>query len=79
MEMATALYRMHNGPVIQRLTRDEQPLWQACIGKRLNAIRLSRNEAGFYLNDAIVLDFDPGRRLIALNPDGEGLIISIMD
>lgn len=79
MEMAAGLYRIHNSPVIQRLTRDGQPLWQGCLGNRLNAIQLSKNTEGYYLNDAILLNFDSGQRMIALNPQGEGLIISIMD
>lgn len=79
MEMAAGLFRIHNRPVIQRLTRDDQPLWIDCMGKRLNAIRLSKNPEGFYLNDAVLLDFNSGQRLIALNPHGEGLIISLLD
>jgi hypothetical protein len=49
---------------MQRVSAGAFPLWQPAIGHPLEGIRLSKTEQGFYLNDALLLDF--GFRKIAV-------------
>jgi hypothetical protein len=72
-ETAQRLQRMHGKPVIQRVTVGIQPLWREVVGKTLQHIRLARNEAGLYLNDAALLDFGEHRVLVRLS-EREGLL-----
>lgn len=74
LETARQLQRLHGKISIQRLSAGAQPLWQPAIGKTLEGIRLSRNEAGLYLNDALLLDFGKRRILVQLS-EKEGLEI----
>ena len=74
LETARQLQQLHGKISIQRLSAGAQPLWQPAIGKTLEGIRLSRNEAGFYLNDALLLDFGKRRILVQLS-EKEGLEI----
>lgn len=73
VDTASRLQRMHGKPVIQRIQAGIQPVWREVIGKTLQHIRLSRNEAGLFLNDAVLLDFDERRLLIRLS-EREGLL-----
>lgn len=52
-------------------------LWQPHIGHPLDAIRLSRNEEGLYLNDALVLDFGRQAILVSLSMQ-EGLEVGVL-
>jgi hypothetical protein len=73
VETAHRLQRMHGKPVIQRIAAGIQPVWREVVGKALQHIRLARNEAGLYLNDATLLDFGEHRVLVRLN-EREGLL-----
>ncbi|MBV6440470.1 MAG: hypothetical protein DYG98_13625 [Haliscomenobacteraceae bacterium CHB4] len=73
VETAHRLQRLHGKPVIQRVAAGIQPVWREVVGKTLQFIRLSRNEAGLYLNDAILLDFGERRVLVRLS-EREGLL-----
>ena len=74
LETARQLQRLHGKISIQRISAGAQPLWQPAIGKILEGIRLSRNDAGLYLNDALLLDFGKRRILVQLS-EKEGLEI----
>lgn len=73
VETAGRLQRLHGKPVIQRFSAGVQPMWRDVTGKTLQHIRLSRNEAGLYLNDAVLLDFGDHRMLVRLS-EREGLL-----
>lgn len=73
VETAQRLQRMHGKPVIQRIAVGIQPVWREVVGKTLQHIRLARNEAGLYLNDAALLDFGEHRVLVRLS-EREGLL-----
>lgn len=75
LKTAAALYKIHGKPVIQRASRDHQIPWNGLINSTLQAIRLSKSEEGYYLNDALMLDFGDTGLIIALNQDGGGLLI----
>jgi hypothetical protein len=75
LKTASALYRMHGKPVIQRASRDHQAPWSGVMNSVLQAVRLSKSEEGHYLNDALMLDFGDTGLIIALNQDGGGLVI----
>jgi len=76
LETARQLQRLHGKISIQRISAGAQPLWQPAIGKILEGIRLSRNDAGLYLNDALLLDFGKRRILVQLS-EKEGLEIAM--
>jgi len=73
VETARRLQQLHGQAVIQRVPAGGQPLWRGFIGKTLSGIRLSRNEAGLFLNDALLLDFGERRILVRL-AEREGLL-----
>ena len=73
VDTAEKLKRLHGKPVMQRIPAGMQPVWREVTGKILQHIRLSRNEAGFYLNDAVLLDFGDRRVLVRLS-EREGLL-----
>jgi hypothetical protein len=68
--VADKLRQLHGKPVLLSITATGQPLWRDVAGKQLQAIRLSRNEAGWYLNDAVLLDFGPQSILLRLTERG---------
>jgi len=72
IETARGLQKLHDRVSIQRVNCETFPLWQPAIGAPLQAVRLSRNEAGLYLNDALVLDFG-GRKILVSLGEREGL------
>lgn len=78
LETARQLQRLHGKISIQRVSAGAQPLWQSAIGKTLEGIRLSRNEAGLYLNDALLLDFGTRRIMVRLS-EKEGLELVLND
>lgn len=68
-----------NGKIsIQRVNAAPFPLWENTIGKPLEAIRLSKNEDGLYLNDALLLDFGFRQVLVCL-AETEGLAVSVQN
>ncbi len=75
LKTAAALYKIHGKPVIQRASRDHHIPWNRQINSTLQAVRLSKSEEGYYLNDALMLDFGDTGLIIALNQDGGGLLI----
>lgn len=75
LKTASALYRVHGKPVIQRASRDHQAPWTAVMNNVLQAVRLSKSEEGHYLNDAMMLDFGETGLVIALNQERGGLLI----
>jgi len=72
LNTARQLQALHGKVLIQRVSAVAQPLWQGVSGKMLEAIHLSRNEAGLYHNDAMLLDFGSKRILLRLS-EREGL------
>ena len=73
VDTAKKLQQIHGKAVIQRIPAGRQPQWRSVTGKSLENIRLARNEAGLYLNDAVLLDFGEHRVLVKLN-EREGLL-----
>lgn len=67
IKTAKELQKLHGAVSIQRVSAVAFPLWQPAAGHALQAIRLSRNEEGLYLNDALVLDFGEQRILVHLS------------
>ena len=78
LETARQLQQLHGKISIQRVSAGAQPLWLAAIGKMLEGIRLSRNDAGLYLNDALLLDFGKRRIMVRLS-EKEGLELIMND
>lgn len=74
LETARRLQHMHGKALIQRVSAGAQPMWRESVGKTLKGIRLSRNEAGLFLNDALLLDFGERHILVRLH-EREGLIV----
>lgn len=66
VKTAGELQKLHGKITIQRVAAGSFPLWQPAVGQALGAIRLSRNEAGLYLNDALVLDFEVCQIIVRL-------------
>lgn len=66
IKTARELQKLHKSVSIQRVNCGAFPLWQPAIGQTLHAVRLSRDESGLYLNDALVLDFDSHQIMVAL-------------
>lgn len=77
VKTAEALRTLHNALTIQRFHAGSLPLWLPVLNRPLDAIRLSKNEEGFYYNDALVLDFGEKRILIRLS-DKDGLELGEM-
>lgn len=75
LKTASALYRVHGKPVIQRASRDSQTPWSGVMNRVLQAVRLSKSEEGHYLNDALMLDFGDTGLIVALNQEAGGLLI----
>jgi hypothetical protein len=73
---ARLLQTQHAGhAVVQRVAALASALWQPVAQAPLAGIRLSKNEAGLYQNDALLLDFEAaGGLIVALHPKG-GLAI----
>lgn len=76
IKTARDLQQLHNRVSIQRVNCAAFPLWQPAVGTPLLAVRLSRNDEGYYLNDALVLDFGRQGVLVSLNHRGDGLALS---
>ena len=74
VKTARQLQQLHGKVLIQRISAGAQPLWREAVGKTLESIRLSRNEAGLFLNDALLLDFGERRILVRLH-EREGLLV----
>lgn len=75
LRTASALYKIHGKPVLQRASRDHQSPWNNLMNTPILAVRLSRGDEGYYLNDALMLDFGDTGLIIALNQEGGGLLI----
>lgn len=75
VKTARELQALHGQSVIERLQASDSALWRPALGRRLEALRLSKNEAGLYANDALLLDFGEQRILVRLNPRG-GLVLA---
>ncbi len=74
IKTARDLQKLHNQVSIRRVNCADFPLWQPAVGAALQAVRLSRNDDGYYLNDALVLDFGARCILVGLN-EGDGLAL----
>jgi hypothetical protein len=74
VDTAKKLQALHHKIAIQRVSAGALPLWHPVIGTPLQAIRLSKNEAGMYLNDAMLLDFEAHSIVVQLSRQ-EGLEI----
>lgn len=72
IKTARQLQTLHGQVSIQRISAGAFPLWEPVMGRYLEAIRLTKNEAGLYLNDALLLDFGVRQILIQLSQK-EGL------
>lgn len=72
VKTAKSLHKLHDRISIQRVNAGNFPLWQNAVGRPLAGVRLSRNEAGLYTNDALLLDFGQPRILVHLG-EKEGL------
>ncbi len=72
VDTAKKLQALHHKIAIQRVSAGSLPLWEPVIGTVLNAIRLTKNEEGMYLNDALLLDFDARQIVLQLSRE-EGL------
>lgn len=68
LKTARALQTLHRQVTIQRVHAGAFPLWEMAVGQILQSVRLSRHESGFYLNDALVLDFGEKQLLLQLSP-----------
>lgn len=75
IDTARQLQQLHGRAMIQVIPASAQPLWADLIGQPLEAIRLSKDESGLYLNDALQLDFGTANITIALQQEGEGLTL----
>lgn len=76
IQQARTLMERNTGtPAIRQLNASESALWKPLLGKALDGIHLTKNEAGLYDNDAMLLVFDGVQRIIALHPGG-GLAIN---
>jgi hypothetical protein len=75
IETAKRLRELHVKAVMQVIPASAQALWQDLIGQPLDGVRLSKNETGLYLNDALQLDFPKGKIGVRINLDGEGLVL----
>ncbi|MCC6462014.1 MAG: hypothetical protein IT260_16185 [Saprospiraceae bacterium] len=73
---AQQLQTLHGQVSIQRVNAGAFPLWQPAIGKLLATIRLSRNDAGLYWNDALLLDFGAWQILVQISQK-EGLEVGV--
>jgi hypothetical protein len=73
LETAEKLRSLHGKKIIQRIPAGIQPVWREAVGKNLENILLSRNEAGLYPNDSILFDFGEHRILVRL-AEKEGLL-----
>lgn len=78
VKTARALQQLHGRISIQRVNAGAFPLWQPVVGQILSGIRLSKNEEGFYHNDALLLDFGDSRILVQLSPK-DGLEVGPWD
>lgn len=76
IQTAETLRQLHGKIGIQRANAGASPMWQAVVGKPLEAIQLSRNEDGLYLNDALLLDFGAQQILVRLAAK-EGLAVGV--
>lgn len=72
IKTARALQTLHGQVSVQRINAGSFPLWQPVIGGSLEAIRLTKDENGLYLNDALLLDFGLRKILVQLSQQ-EGL------
>ena len=71
---AQKLKSLHGEATIQRIAANIQPLWRDVIGLSLEEIRLSSNESGLYLNDAVLFYFGETQILLELS-EKDGLIL----
>lgn len=78
IQQARVLMERNSGkPAIQQLNASSSAIWKPLMGQTLSGVRLTKNEAGLYDNDALLLDFEQGGIVVALH-DGGGLAISAM-
>jgi hypothetical protein len=75
VKTAEELRQLHGRISIQRMNAHAFPIWEEAVGKRLQGVRLTRNEEGLYLNDAFLLDFEDPQIIIQLGEE-EGLKVS---
>jgi hypothetical protein len=74
LEIARNLQEQFGHITIKKVNARNLPIWQTVMDNTLEAIRLSKNDQGLYLNDAILLDFGDQRLLLGLS-EHEGLAI----
>ena len=71
-QIALQLEAVNGAAVINSMAASAQPIWQAAVGTVLKSIQLSRHENGLYRNDALLLEFETTRVVVALS-EQEGL------
>ena len=76
VKTARQLQTLHGQLSIQRVNAGAFPLWEPVAGRALEAIRLSKDETGLYLNDALLLDFGVRQIAVQLGPK-EGLEVGL--
>ncbi len=76
VKTARQLQTLHAQISMQRVNAGAFPLWAPLTGHRMEAVRLSKNEQGFYWNDALLLDFGARQILVGLSQK-EGLEIGL--
>lgn len=69
------MVRNEGKPAVQQMNATNSAVWQPHTGQKLVAVRLTRNEEGLYLNDALLLEFESGSVIIALHDKG-GLAVT---
>lgn len=74
IQTARDLQTLHGQISLQQVHAGAFPLWESVAGTFLEAVRLTREENGLYLNDALLLDFNQHRILVTL-AEKEGLAV----
>ncbi len=67
---ANRAQQLNGQPVFDAYDAMQQSIWKGCADRNLVAIRLSKNEEGLYLNDALMLDFDGQQLIVGLHERG---------
>jgi hypothetical protein len=62
-----AAQALHGKISLQRVNAGSFPIWEPAVGRKLEAIRLTRGDDGLYLNDALLLDFGEYAVLVRLS------------
>ena len=76
IKTAHQLQTLHGQVSIQRVNAGAFPLWEPVVNRALLAVRLSKNEAGLYFNDALLFDFGIRQIIVQLSRK-EGLELGI--